>query len=97
MRNAGWEDFALPLTLMFAVIFAVTLHQGISFSPAEAVAATPQPDYVMTITAKRIPAECRTSVPSAACHSLLAGDARVEMREGNTRFANRAADGGYTY
>lgn len=95
MRKFGWEDFALPLALMFAVVFALTLRQGISFSPGEAIAATQQPDYVMTITAKRIPPECRTS-RSAACDGYRVGNARMEMHEGNTRLANRAAEGAYT-
>ena len=46
MRKFGWEDFALPLALMFAVVFALTLRQGISFSPAEAIAATQREDAV---------------------------------------------------
>src|SRR6185436_12123835 len=98
MRRAGWEDVALPLTLVFAVVFALTVRQEISFSPGEAVAATPRPDYVMTITAKRLPADCRSAATrTAACESLLAGAARVEMWEGSTRLADRASERAYAY
>jgi hypothetical protein len=99
MRMSGWEDFALPLTLVFAVVFALTLRHELSLPSApQAVAAEAQPDYVMTITAKRLPAECRgaaTRTPS--CANLLAGDARVEMHEGNTRLADRATRDLYAY
>ena len=56
MRMSGLEDFALPLTLVFAVAFSLTLRHELALpSPAaEAIAATEaQPDYVMTITAKK--------------------------------------------
>jgi len=98
MRRAGWEDFALPLSLVFAVVFALTLRQEISFGPAEAVAGNARPDYVMTITAKRLPPECRNAATrTAACDSNLAGEARVDMRDGNTRLADRSAHGLFAY
>jgi len=98
MRRAGWEDFALPLTLVFAVVFALTLRQEISFSPAEAMAGTQRPDYVMTITAKRLPSDCRNAATrTAACSGALAGEARVEMWEGNTRLADRSMDSVFAY
>jgi hypothetical protein len=92
VRMSGWEDFALPLTLVFAVAFALTLQHQLVLPAAapEALAAERQPDYVMTITAKRLPAECRVSpARRAACASELAADTRVEMHEGNTRLADR--------
>ena len=100
MRMSGWEDFALPLTLVFAVVFALTLHHQLTLPAAApaAVAAESQPDYVMTITAKRMPADCRaTPARAAACADQLAGSARIEMREGNTRLADRSAARPYAY
>jgi len=100
MRVSGWEDFALPLMLVFAVAFALTLRHEISLPAAapEAMAAQMQPDYVMTITAKRLPAACRNAATRApSCASLLAGDARVEVREGSARLADRASEGPYAY
>jgi len=98
MRMSDWEDIALPLTLVFAVAFTLTLRHEIALpSPAtEAIAATEsQPDYVMTITAKRLPPGCRAAPHTPSCRQYLAGEARVEMREGDARLAARAApDGG---
>jgi hypothetical protein len=94
MRISKWEDFALPLILVFAVAFALTLNHQLSLPSAaeQAVAGEHQPDYVMTITAKRMPADCRaTPARSAACAEQLAGTARVEMHEGNARLADRRA------
>ncbi|MBI1212346.1 MAG: hypothetical protein GC190_12850 [Alphaproteobacteria bacterium] len=94
MRMSGWEDFALPLTFVFAVVFALTLHHQISLpTAAPAAIAAEQPVYVMTITAKRLPTDCRgTAARAAACAEQLAGEARVEMREGGTRLADRSAE-----
>ena len=100
MRMSGWEDLALPLTLVFAVAFALTLRSQISLpSPApQAIAAEAQPDYVMTITAKRLPAECKGGAARTPnCASLLASEARVEMHEGNTRLADRTVRDAYAY
>jgi len=100
MRMSGWEDFALPLMLVFAVVFALTLRQEFvlpSAAPA-AVAAEAQPDYVMTITAKRLPADCRNAAARApSCANALAGEARIEMRESNARLADRSAGAAYAY
>ena len=100
MRMSGFEDAALPLLLVFAVAFSLTLRHEITLpAPAgQAVAATEaQPDYVMTITAKRLPPECKAATRPTRCDAILAGDARVEMREGNARLAARAAQTGYAY
>jgi hypothetical protein len=94
MRISKWEDFALPLVFVFAVAFALTLNHQLSLPSAaeQAVAGEHQPDYVMTITAKRIPSDCRTTpARSTACAEQLARTARIEMREGNTRLADRRA------
>jgi hypothetical protein len=95
MRKYGWEDFALPLMLVFAVTFALTLRHQLTLpsavTPAMAATETTQhPDYVITVTAKRIPAECRSAATrTAACDRFLAGDTRMELREANTRYAQR--------
>ena len=95
MRRYGWEDFALPLTLVFAITFALTLRQQLTLpeavTPALAAGAI-QPGYMITVTAKRVPRECRTAAaPAPACASILAGETRMEMRENTTRFADRYA------
>ncbi len=96
MRMSDLEDVALPLTLVFAVAFALTLQHEIKLpSPAtQAIAATEAaPDYVMTITAKRLPPACRRAPQSSFCERFLAGDARIEMHES----AARVAQGDYAY
>jgi hypothetical protein len=55
-----------------------------------------QPDYVITVTAKRLPAECR-GAHTPACDRILAGETRMEMHENNTRLAERAPQGIYAY
>jgi hypothetical protein len=101
MRRYGWEDFALPLMVVFAVTFALTLRHQINVpvpvSPALAEGSV-QPDYVITVTAKRLPAECRGAGAHApSCDRILAGETRMEMRENNTRLAERASQGIYAY
>lgn len=100
MRMAGWEDIALPLTLVFAVAFALTLRQELTLpsTATQAIAAEAQPDYVMTITAKRLPPECKGAGARApSCANHFAAEPRVEMREGNTRVADRAVQDAYAY
>ena len=101
MRKYGWEDFALPLMVVFAVTFALTLRQQINVPAAigPAVAETNlQPGYVITVTAKRLPAECRgVGAHAPSCDRILAGETRMEMRENNTRLAERASQGIYAY
>ena len=100
MRKYGWEDFALPLVLLFAVTFALTLRHQITLLAAAtpAMASTEvQPDYVITVTAKRLPPECKGAARAPSCNRFLAGEARMEIREGTTRFAERAAADAYAY
>ena len=61
MKTSNWEDWAIGLSLVAAVSVGMAMHEvrAPSFAP-EAVAAEPA-DYVMTITAKRLPAECKGS------------------------------------
>jgi hypothetical protein len=95
MRRYGWEDFALPLILVSAVTFTLTLRQQVDLpapiTPALAATAI-QPDYMITVTAKRVPRECRTTAArTPECVSVLAGDTRMEMRENTTRLADNYA------
>ena len=84
--NVTANDWALPASVVFALVTALLIHYPPAFPViTTASAADPaQADYVMTITAKRLPVECRGSsqhlVP-AACAPYLAGDAVVDMRE----------------
>jgi hypothetical protein len=86
IRRARWEDWALPASLAFAVFAVLLLHYPLAFVPiTTAAAADPrQPDYVMTITAKRLPSECRGSlqhVVPATCAPFLTSNAVIKMRE----------------
>ena len=101
MRKYGWEDFALPLVLLFAVTFALTLRHQITLPAAAtpAMASTEvQPDYVITVTAKRLPAECKGAAPHmSSCDRFLAGEAKMELRDANTRLAERTQPAIYAY
>ena len=61
MTSNNWEDWALALPLAAAAAFALTLAgaRTPSFATAANAAEQRKPDYVMTITGKRLPAECR--------------------------------------
>jgi hypothetical protein len=58
LRN--WEDWAmaLPLFVVAALAFAAGDTRAPSFA-GEAIAAEDKPDFVMTVTGKRLPAECK--------------------------------------
>jgi hypothetical protein len=89
VRRAGWDVWALPASIAFAVLAVLLLRFPFSFAPiTTAAAADPmQPDYVMTITAKRLPLECRGS-RSASCTSYLEGDATIQVRENGSGSRN---------
>ena len=59
MMTRNWEDWAIGLSLAAAAALRLALHEvrAPSFAP-DAVAAE-RPDYVMTVTAKRLPPECK--------------------------------------
>lgn len=61
MAGRNWEDWALGLPIAAAAVIGLSLSQGPSPSlTSTAVASEPiRPHYVMTITAKRLPAECK--------------------------------------
>lgn len=59
MISRNWEDWTFGLSLAAAAAVSLTLHEvrAPSFAP-DAVAAE-RADYTMTVTAKRLPAECK--------------------------------------
>ena len=81
-----FEDWLMGLT--FAAAAAVTIGAHILATPiageANAAALAEPPQYALTITAKRIPAECKgLSVKSAPAHcaAALSGDTTWTMTE----------------
>jgi hypothetical protein len=91
MRRSGIDDFALPLTLAAAIVFVVAMVPALG-NTAQSTAASAVPDYVMTITANRLPAACKglsSLVAAPQCARLLAGEATVRMRETAPRLATR--------
>ncbi len=92
MRKSGWEDFALPLTLVFAVAFAFTLHQSVATnSVGRPGIASLEPDYVMTVTAKRLPADCRGPNASAPFCGQYLADTSQRVKIGVDRMAVQQA------
>ncbi len=86
VRRASWDVWALPASIAFAILAVLLLRFPFLFAPiTTAAAADPvQPDYVMTITAKRLPPECRGGsqhILPAACTPFLEGNATIHMRE----------------
>jgi hypothetical protein len=74
MRN--WEDWALGLTFVAAAALAVTLSEARSPSYMMAAIAGERsgPVDVITVTAKRLPAECKglsASTMTAKCAALI--------------------------
>lgn len=61
MTSNNWEDWALALPLAVATVLALTFAgtRAPSFATAANAAEQGKPDYVMTITGKRLPADCR--------------------------------------
>lgn len=87
-RNTRWEHCALPATFVLALVVVFELHHVSSPVGTAQAAAASKPDYVMTITARRLPGECRArsaSLMPASCRPYLTGDAVVEMREQSSR------------
>lgn len=82
MRASNLEVLAFPATIAFAVVFALTINRALPSGVNPANSATrADADYVMTVTAKRVPAECKTANAPGYCESILAGDATIEVRE----------------
>lgn len=85
MFSRNWEDWALALPLAIVPVVALTFGEARTPSFAtEAIAAEQsKPDYVMTITGKRLPAECKGVAETnltAHCVALL-DSATVTMRK----------------
>ena len=94
MRTSGMEDWALAATLVFAIAFAVTIDQVRHHQAnAATVDTAPAPQFVMTITAKRLPAACKgaAALAKADCSKYLQADAVVEMHETSSAYAAREA------
>ena len=97
MRMSGIEDWALGLTLVFALAFTVTIHQVRHAQAGDASSAAQSdqtPQYAMTITAKRLPTVCKGAAGTANavyCATFLEADAVVEMHETAAGFAARSA------
>ena len=91
MRVSHMEDWALAATFVFALAFAVTINEARHFKAnAETVGATAAPQFVMTVTAKRIPAACKGALATSAdCSKYLQRDAVVEVQEAAPSYAVR--------
>jgi hypothetical protein len=68
----NWEDWTFGLSLAAAIVVGAALSARAPTFATEAVAAEPA-DYVMTITAKRLPPECKSvaGARSAYCQALM--------------------------
>lgn len=105
MRMSGIEDWALAMTLVFALAFTLTINQvrhAQAAAPATIAQSEAAPQFAMTITAKRLPAVCKGTVASANalyCASMLEADAVVEMHETAAGYAtlNNAVDADIAY
>jgi hypothetical protein len=87
MFSRNWEDWAIAMPLALVPVLALTLGEARtpSFATDAVAAEQAKPQYVMTITGKRLPAECRGIAEkdmSAHCIALLDG-ATVTMRKIN--------------
>ena len=84
MITHTWEDRALGVTLVLALVFGVALYAVRTTSlTSQAIAAeAPAADYMMTVTAHRLPAQCKGIAAermSAMCRAVL-NDARIDVR-----------------
>jgi len=85
MESRNWEDWALGLAFVAAAALALTLNEARapSFLTAAIAGERTVPAYVMTITAKRLPAECKGIANGAMpsnCAAIIDG-ATVSVRE----------------
>jgi hypothetical protein len=76
MAGRNWEDWALALPFAAAAVVGLALNPAPSPSLTSAAVASDQvgPKYVMTVTAKRLPAECKianVAARPAYCVALL--------------------------
>jgi hypothetical protein len=61
MFSRNWEDWAMAMPLALVPVVALTFGEARtpSFTTDAIAAEQSKPDYVMTITGKRLPAECK--------------------------------------
>lgn len=76
MAGRNWEDWALALPFAIAATVGIALSPTPTPSPISPAIASEQtgPKYVMTVTAKRLPAECKVADVAARptyCAALL--------------------------
>ena len=70
----NWEDWTFGLSLAAAVVVGLAAHEARTPTFAGAAIAAEPADYAMTITAKRLPAECKGQPAyrlSAQCRALM--------------------------
>ncbi len=82
MISRNWEDWALGVSLAAAAALSLALHEvrAPSFAADAVAAEKSRADYVMTITAHRLPAECKGMTKPASCAALLDG-ATISMKD----------------
>ena len=87
MITHTWEDWALGVSLVLALAFGAALYTArtMSFAGDAVAAETPDADYVMTVTAHRLPRECKGVAEqkmSAMCRAAL-NDTTVSVHANN--------------
>lgn len=89
--SSAIEDWALAATFVFALAFVVTINEAKHHQANAEAAATPAPNFVMTVTAKRLPAACKGEAltTNADCTKFMQADAVVEMQEVTPALAAR--------
>lgn len=97
MRYSNAEDHILLLMLPCAIALVGFVNQSANRSQLLALSATTaivepgDPDYLVTVTAKRLPADCKIGGPqqgSAKCQALIAQNARIDMGPAKPQFAS---------
>ena len=84
MSASKIEEWTFVLSFVVAIGVAVALHakEAPSFATEATAAVRNAPDYVMTVTAKRLPAECKgvTLSSSLACAAFADANTTVEVK-----------------
>jgi hypothetical protein len=84
MFSRNWEDWAMAVPLAAAAVLALALSgaRAPSFASVATAAEGASPQYVMTVTGNRLPAECKglTGRVPAHCAALMNGTT-VTVRE----------------
>jgi hypothetical protein len=78
------EEWTFVLSFVAAIAIAVALHgnEAPSFATEATAAVRNAPDYVMTVTAKRLPAECKgvNLSSSLACAAFVDANTTVDVK-----------------